>query len=205
MTVMVLLCGGIGSGKSTAAGLLAARGAHVVSADEAGHRVLEPGAEAYGVVVRRWPESVSDGRIDRSVLAQMVFADPRALAELEAVTHPAIRRLIAEEIRTVSAPMVVVEVPVLSGFLGDDWIRVVVDAPDGTRIDRLRERGMDPADIERRMAAQPSRMDWIRAADHVIDNSEDLAHLESECRRVWGILVGPASPDGGGGAAAPPG
>ncbi len=205
MTVKVLLCGGIGSGKSTAAGLLAARGAHVVYSDEAGHRVLEPGAEAHMAVARRWPEAVVDGRIDRSILAQLVFADPDSLSELEAMTHPAIGRLIAEEVGSVSASMVIVEVPVLGDFLGDGWIKVVVDAPDQTRVGRLRERGMDPVDIERRMAAQPSRMDWVRAADHVIDNSEDLAQLEAECGRVWDLLVRRESPEGGEGAVAPPG
>lgn len=189
MTIKVLLAGGIGSGKSTAAGFLAALGAHVISADEAGHRVLEPGGSAFEAVAARWPEAVAGGTIDRSALAGIVFADPRALSELEAATHPAIRELIRAEIAAVEGPLVVVEVPLLGEFMGEGWRRVVVDAPDEVRAGRLIARGMDPDDAVRRMAAQPTRSQWIEAADYVIDNGRDLAHLEAECRRIWALLL----------------
>jgi dephospho-CoA kinase len=189
-----MLSGGIGSGKSTAAGILGGLGATVVSADAAAHRSLEPEGGAAAAVAARWPEAVVEGRIDRQALGRLVFANPELLAELEAITHPVIRDLVMAEIRGIEAAgppaLVVVEVPLLTEFLGPGWRRLVVDAPDELRIERLRARGMEPGEIAARMAAQPGRSEWLEAADHVIDNGADLAHLASECRRVWAALTG---------------
>ena len=82
----VVLCGGIGSGKSTVGTLLAARGAFVIDADEVGHRVLEPGGRAFDPVAGRWPSVVVDNAIDRGALGRIVFDDAAQLAELEAIT-----------------------------------------------------------------------------------------------------------------------
>ncbi len=191
----ILLSGGIGSGKSTAAGMFAARGAVIISADAAGHRVLEPDGAAFAAVAARWPSVVRDGSIDRAVLAAVVFDDPRALAELEAITHPAIGRLVAEQVAEAEGSLTVVEVPlirngvpVLRDVVGPDWPLVVVDAPANTRRCRLAARGMDPEDIERRMAVQPSRSEWLAAADHVLDNGGDIDALARECDRLWELL-----------------
>jgi dephospho-CoA kinase len=189
MTIRVLLAGGIGSGKSTAAGFLAAFGAHVISADDIGHSVLEPDGAAFEAVARRWPDVVDGGRIDRAALAVAVFSNPDELRELEEITHPAIRSLIGDEVAAVEAQVSVVEVPLIGDFMGDGWLRVVVDAPDQVRFERLLERGMDPDEVLRRMAVQPTRIEWITSADHVIDNGEDLEHLRAESRRVWDLLL----------------
>jgi dephospho-CoA kinase len=66
---------------------------------------------------------------------------------------------------------------------------VVVDAPDEVRRARLRERGMEGSDIAARMAAQPSRAEWLWSADHVIDNSGSRDQLEAEVDRVWKLLT----------------
>jgi dephospho-CoA kinase len=191
MTVRVLLSGGIGSGKSTAAGVLSSLGAVVISADEAGRRVLEPGEAAADAVAARWPEVVVEGRIDRRMLGRIVFSDDTALTELESITHPAIRRLVVEQVaEAVPTSLVVVEVPLPIDFLGEGWARIVVDAPDEIRVDRLRAAGWDPEEIAGRMASQPARHEWLAVADHVIDNGGDLARLEAECRRVWSELTG---------------
>ncbi|HSG79140.1 MAG TPA: dephospho-CoA kinase, partial [Acidimicrobiia bacterium] len=92
MTVRAILSGGIGTGKSTAADVFAALGAEIVSADAMGHGVLESGGEAFDAVAARWPEVVGDdGTIDRRALGRIVFGEPALLAELESMTHPAIR------------------------------------------------------------------------------------------------------------------
>jgi dephospho-CoA kinase len=189
-THWVLLGGGIGSGKSSALEMLSALGADVLSADDEARAVVEPGEAAYAEVVERWPEVVrGDGRIDRAALAGIVFADPEALHELEAITHPAVAARIARRVARSEAEVLVVEVPLLVDLLGPGWIRLVVDAPDEVRVSRLEERGMDPEDAARRMAAQPSRETWLAAADLVVDNGGDRAQLERECRRVWAALL----------------
>jgi len=190
MTKRALLSGGIGSGKSAAAAVFAGLGAAVISADEAGHRVLEPGGPAEAEVAYRWPEAVVAGRIDRRVLGRIVFSESGLLADLESITHPAIRTLILSEVEAESAaPLVMVEMPLPIDFLGSGWLRVVVDAPEDQRIFRLRLRGMEPEEIAGRMAAQPDRAAWLAMADHIIDNSQDLEHLQIECLGVWLALV----------------
>lgn len=187
----LVLSGGIGSGKSTAGRMLAERGADVIDADEVGHRVLEPDGAAYDDVCARWPEAVADNLIDRSALGDIVFADPVALAELESMTHPAIRDTISDRLAASRSPLAVVEIPLLSDFLGDDWQRVIVDVPDETRVQRLLDRGMTRADIDQRMGAQPTRQEWLDAADYVIDNSGDQAALEAEVTRLIALVIKP--------------
>ncbi len=86
MTKRALLSGGIGSGKSAAAAVFADLGAAVISADEAGHRVLEPGGPAEAEVAGRWPEAMIEGRINRRALGRVVFSEPGFLADLESVS-----------------------------------------------------------------------------------------------------------------------
>jgi len=186
----VLLGGGIGSGKSAAAALLSSLGAAVLSADRAAHRVLEPDGPAAAAVSARWPAAVVDGRIDRRALAGIVFRDGAALAELELLTHPAIARLLGEEVAGVDAPVIVVEMPLPMDLLGPGWRWVVVDAPDEVRLARLEARGMSRKEAVRRMGAQPTRDEWLARAELVVDNGGDLAHLEAECRWAWGVMLG---------------
>ncbi|MBU1494414.1 MAG: dephospho-CoA kinase [Actinobacteria bacterium] len=191
MTAHALLSGGIGSGKSTASAVFVSLGAAVVSADAAGHLVLAPGGEAEAAVAARWPEAVVGGVIDRGALGRLVFSEPGGLLELEAITHPAIARVVASEVEAAGeAPLILVEVPLPIDVLGEGWPRIVVDAPEDLRIFRLRLRGMEPEEIAGRMAVQPRRGEWLALADHVIDNSGGPDELAAECRRVWTALVG---------------
>ena len=101
--VLLVLSGGIGSGKSTVGRRLAERGMAVIDADEVGHRVLEPDGAAFDEVAQRWPEVVSEDSIDRTALGRVVFGDAAQLRELEAITHPAIRAEIESRPDAVSA------------------------------------------------------------------------------------------------------
>jgi dephospho-CoA kinase len=190
-----LLGGGIGSGKSTVAALFASRGAAVLSADRAAHAVLEPGTAAAAAVALRWPEVLAGNRIDRGALAQIVFSDAAARHELEAITHPAVRRLLADQAAEQEAEVLLVEMPLPIDLLGPGWPWVVVDAPDEVRLARLVARGMTAEDASRRMAAQPSREHWRQRADLLLDNGAGLDHLEAECRRAWAIIRGWQAPD----------
>jgi dephospho-CoA kinase len=185
----VLLGGGIGSGKSAAASVFSLLGAAVYSADRAAHGVLEPTGEAAAGVAARWPEAVVDGHIDRRALAQMVFGDTAALAALESLTHPAIARVLAAEVESARARVVVVEMPLPIDLLGAGWRWVVVDAPDDLRLKRLIGRGMTREEALRRMEAQPAREEWMEHADLVVDNRGTLADLEEECLQAWKVIL----------------
>ena len=185
MTKRLILSGGIGSGKSSAAEMFADLGAEVVEADRIGHAVLEPDGPAFGPVSELWPQVVVNGRIDRRALGRIVFADRDSLIRLESITHPAIRTRILEIVEISDAPAVLVELPIPSDMLGTGWPRVIVDTPDDMRRMRLRDRGMDDDEIDARMAAQPSRDAWLELADLVIDNSGDLGDLRAEVHRAW--------------------
>lgn len=182
----VLLSGPIGSGKSSVGRLLADKGATVIDADQVGHRVLEPGGEAYRVVSERWPEVVDEeGRIDRGELARIVFSHPEELHRLEEISHPHIKQRLRELTGEIDSGVIAVEVPLTGDFLGPGWVRVVVHAPRSVRRTRLLGRGMSAEDVDRRMAVQPSDRDWLAEADYVLDNEGDQAALRRRVDALW--------------------
>lgn len=195
MTV-IGLTGGIGSGKSTVGEMLAARGALVVEADRIVHQLQEPGQAVFDEIVRRFGDGVLavSGELDRDALGAIVFDDPAARNDLEAIVHPAVgaemARLRAEgedrgEIVVLDIPLLAEAGPDAKGRWGLDSV-VVVDCPVDLAVARLVEhRGMSEADARARMAAQVSRADRLAAADFVVDNSGDLAHLAAEVDRCW--------------------
>ncbi|MGA9278391.1 dephospho-CoA kinase [Ilumatobacter sp.] len=195
----VLLSGPIGSGKSTVGSLMGELGATVIEADSVGHDVLEPDGEAFDAVVARWPDVVVDGRVDRGRLAAIVFADSAELAILESFTHPAISGRITEMVQATEAAspgVVAVELPLLVDLLGAGWHRVVVTADVSVRRARAVDRGMDPADVDRRIAAQPPMGEWLARADSTIPNDGDLAALRQRVTAWWDQHVGPRSVPG---------
>lgn len=187
------LTGGIGAGKSAAADLFEAHGAVLIDADRIAREVVEPGAPAYQPLIDRFGSDIVDaeGRIDRPALAAVVFSDPEALADLNAITHPAIGAEMArrKDAAAGTDAVVLLDIPLLKAAhretMSLDAV-VVVDAPVETALDRLVEmRGMARADAEARMAAQVSREERLSGADFVVDNSKDLVHLGNEVERVW--------------------
>lgn len=164
------LTGPIGCGKSTVAGLLAQRGAIVIDADRLARDVTEPGEPALDAIADRFGRELigADGRLDRSALGRIVFADPAALADLEAIVHPAVRpRILAalEAAGTTTAPAVILEaIRLVDGGYADllDEMWLVQCSPD-TQRERLAARGTDPDDVERRIAAQAGLVDRARA------------------------------------------
>lgn len=140
-----VLSGGLASGKTLVRRLLEESGVDTIDADSMGHLVLQSDGPAFAGVVERWPHVVKDGEIDRRSLADVVFSDPGELDTLESMTHPHIFDLIRARVEHIEAP-VVVEVPLLSHGLGEEWNRIVVDCRDEIRLRRAISRGMDETD-----------------------------------------------------------
>jgi dephospho-CoA kinase len=192
------LTGGIGSGKSEVARLLARRGAFVVDADLVARQVVEPGTPGFARVVDSFgPKVVTpDGALDRAALASVVFADPQQLGVLNGIVHPLVAARTADLIAEAGDDTVVVhDVPLLveNGLQGAYDVVVVVDAPDDVRVQRLVARGLVLADVRARMAAQTSREERLASADHVIHNDGNLDELAAQVDRLWAELqaVGP--------------
>jgi dephospho-CoA kinase len=189
------LTGGIGSGKSEVARLLAARGALVVDSDALAREVVAPGTAGLAAVVEAFGPGYLDaaGALDRPALAALVFADPSARERLNAIVHPLVGAAAAA--RTAGAPddaVVVHDVPLLveTGMAPLFDVVVVVDTDPQTQLERLvARRGMTRADAEARIAAQATREERLAAADHVIANDGTLTELEEQVARLWQILT----------------
>lgn len=199
--LLVVLTGGIGTGKSSVSSRLAERGAVIVDADEVVKHLQQPGQAVYTAMVERWGDSVvqPDGQLNRQAIAELVFGDSdEKKAELKALNemvHPAVR---AEMTRQADAQsetdkVVVLDLPLI--VEGDAEKRgakatIVVDCPPEVAVERLvAHRGFDAADATARMAAQMSREDRLALANFVIDNGGDVAQLDAEVERCWQWLA----------------
>ncbi|HLW59828.1 MAG TPA: dephospho-CoA kinase [bacterium] len=193
------LTGGIASGKSLVARLFRELGAAVVDADAIAREVVAPGGPAYDGVVRTFGQGIvrPDGTLDRSALAGRIFADPSARRELNALTHPHIRRwMAAEAARLAAAPgidVIIFDIPLLLDTTdGRDLDLngiIVVAADDGTRVSRLMARdGIPEADARRRVSAQMPLREKVVRADWVIDNSGSPARTREQVEAVWEVI-----------------
>ena len=193
------LTGGIGAGKSTAAALLAHLGATVVDIDEIAREVTAPGTYGHAQMAQAFPAAVRDGVVDRRAVAREVFADPQRLRQLEALVHPLVAARLSR-LDSRAAGVVVVDHPLLveKGTARAFDSVVVVRADEELRRARLRERGMDDADITARMAAQASDAQRAAVADFVIDNSRSLTDLQRQVAALWEELSEAAQRVGGG-------
>lgn len=200
------LTGGIACGKSTVAGMLAARGAHVAKADEIAHQLMRTGQPVYEEIVRRFGRGIldTDGRIDRMRLAELAFAPaaPR-IAELNQIVHPAVikeqNRWMEEIGRREPGAIAVVEAALIleAGIAGDfDRLVVVLCAPE-RKIERLAQRmGIDmrsaAGEVERRSAAQLPDAEKQRQADFVIYNSGSVEATQQQVEELYPLLVAAA-------------
>jgi len=197
--LLVGLTGGIGSGKSTVARLLEERGAVILDADVFARDAVRAGTEGFAAVVRRFGDEIvaPDGELDRSRLASIVFADPAALADLEAIVHPEVRRMIADGIQDhLDGDRVVVLVNPLLIEMGthrDCDVVVVVSASPDTQVARSVARGMDEADVRARIAAQLPIDDRAQMADVLLDNEGTLEELAAEVEVLWRDLAARAA------------
>ncbi|MEO8695385.1 MAG: dephospho-CoA kinase [Acidimicrobiales bacterium] len=189
------LTGGIGSGKSTVAAMLGALGAFVVDCDGLGRQVIEPHGRAYAKVIDRFGGGIvrADGQIDRAALAAIVFRDEKALAALNAISHPAIDAEIADRIADAAEDQIVVlDMAVLVETdlgAGQYDTVVVVEAPLDVRLARLAQRGMTEDDARARIASQATDEQRREVADYIIDNAGDIEALREEVNDLWDALT----------------
>lgn len=187
------LTGGIGSGKSTVAELLAGLGAKVIDADKVAHEVFDPETEGLKEVAAAFGEKVlqENGEIDRNRLAEIVFNDPEALEKLNRIVHPRayeLTRSRLEEYRRQGVEVVVLEVILLveAGWahLADTiWVTV---ASEESVVKRLKQtRGMSEEEILSRIHSQTSNAERIKNADVVINNDGDLGNLKAQVMENW--------------------
>ena len=192
------LTGGLASGKSTVAAMFRRRGALHLDADAIAHELIAPGGRAEDEVLARFGSTIlgPDGAIDRGSLGAIVFSDPRALADLNAIVHPKVReeiaRRLAREAASASpAPVAIVDVPLLveSGMDRELDAVVVVTCPPETQVARAVARGMTEAEARRRIAAQAPLSVKLAAADEIIDNGGTLEATEAQVAAAWVRLV----------------
>ena len=188
------LTGGIGSGKSTVAALLADRGASVIDADRIAHTIYEPGKPGFDLVLERFGRDIlgEDGHVDRALLGGKVFGDRAALEDLNRIVHPLVRSEVAERVAELinedEHAVVVIEAALMTetgwtGGAGALW--TVIADPEVATHRLVTMRGMDPDDVRLRMAAQVDNDTRRRLASLVIENNGNLEDLESEVHRHW--------------------
>ena len=200
--LLIGLTGGIGSGKSTVSARLAERGAVVIDADAITRDLQRPGTEVFDAMVERFGAGIvqPDGSLDRQAVADIVFGDPEALADLGRIVHPAVGAEIARRLEAAAATddVVILDVPLLVESGRDDMAALVlVDVDPEVAVGRLVEqRGMREDDARARMARQASRRERLERADIVIDNSGTLEELDATIAEVWPTMLALAAAPG---------
>ena len=206
------LTGGLGSGKSTAAALFAAHGAYVLSSDEIGRALMEPGQAVFAAIAAHFGAGVvgTDARLDRKALARIAFEDGR-VEELNAIVHPAViarEADLAEEIfaRDPAAVLLVESALIFETKHGDGWrerfdkvillraservkiARFVARASGGTQLSTQAQTALD-AEAQRRLANQIDDDRKAGLCDYVLTNDGTLAQLAKQVDALWPELA----------------
>lgn len=203
--LLVGLTGGIGAGKSTVSAALAAHGAVVIDADAITRELQQPGQPVLAAMVERFGPGIlrADGTLDRAAVAELVFPDPEALADLNAIVHPAVGAEIARRLEAQAGTdnVVVLDVPLLVESGRSDLAGlIVVDLDPDLAVERLvAQRGFTPEDARARISRQASREERLARADFVIDNGGSREDLAAQVERCWAWIEGLRSaPQAGG-------
>lgn len=190
--IVIGLTGGIGTGKSTVAGILKGLGLKLINADQIGHQLLTPGTEVYYQLIESFGREIlsPEGEIDRKVLGGIVFSDAKKRQILNNITHPAIKTKIMGEIGESRSrgEDVVVEIPLLfeaklESLVDEIW---VVAVSSQTQIQRVMVRNsLSQIEAVKRISAQMPLAQKIALADVVINNEGTLEELREKVKQIW--------------------
>jgi dephospho-CoA kinase len=181
--LVVGLTGGIGSGKSTVAGLFSALGVPVLDADSLARELVRPGEPALDAITAVFGAGClqHDGTLDRAWMRRKIFSDPTGKQQLEAILHPAVRNRMEAWLGTVQAPYCVLVIPLLleAGQLDLVDRVLVVDIPEKEQLKRVAARdGLSHNAVQEIMASQADRKTRLAAADDIIDNDANPDTLQ---------------------------
>ncbi len=197
------LTGNIATGKSVVRRMLEHLGAYTIDADALSHRVITKGAPGYQPVLETFGKWLldKDGQIDRNKLGRLVFTDPEALKQLEAIVHPYVRQAIDILTKRASQKVIVIEAIKLleSGLAALCDTIWVADAPQEVQVERLiRKRGMSQEDAQQRVRSQAVQQDKVKSADVIIRNNGSYEDLWKQVSEFWKVVepsqeTGPAT------------
>jgi len=196
--IRIGLTGGLACGKSFVGRALESLGAHLIQADDLGHRTLAQDGEAYWPVVREFGGEIlePDGSIHRQRLAAMVFGDSERLEKLNGIVHPAVHRLQQAMEREILAAdptaVIVVEAAILieiGSYRNYDRI-ILVTCDESQQMERALERGVGAEDVNARLSRQLPLETKRKFADYIIDTSGTKEETVRQTREVWEKLVG---------------
>ena len=188
----IILTGGIGSGKSTAAAYLKELGAEIIDSDQLARKLMEPGTPGFLDTVKAFGPDIlmPDGTLDRPKLAKIVFNNREALLKLNSLIHPRVNELIEELLRGyekkgVKAVFVEMAILTQASYIDKADCVWVLKAPKDTTIERLKGRGLSEQDALARMANQPSVEDQIKEKLTIILNNGHKNDLKVKIRKLW--------------------
>jgi len=192
----VALTGGIATGKSHVLARLEARGVPCLDADALAHGVMAPGTEATQAIAERFGDVLAaDGSVDRARLAPLVFGDPAARRDLEALVHPAVYRAIAAGMRAFEriggAALAVADIPLLyeTGHASEFSTVIATVCAAETQLTRLEARGLSREAAVQRLAAQWSADEKARRANYVIRTDGTFAETDQQVDAVLEALL----------------
>jgi len=195
--LVVGLTGGIGAGKSTVAQFFAELGALVIDADQLARMAIERGSDGFADVMLRFgDEIIVNGDIDRKKLAEIVFSDPEARRDLEAIIHPRVQALFAEAVADLDIDDILIyEIPLLveTGAAAKFDYIITVESDIELRKARLLKKGLYISQIEKRMASQVTPEAREAIADKVIRNDGDEDSLLRQVENLWEGVLQPLS------------
>ena len=189
-TYVVVLTGGIASGKTAVSDLFEQRGVPVIDTDRIAHEIVEPGRPALKRIAEAFGQEFlgSDGRLDRKKMRNAIFSSPQQKNRLESILHPAIASEVDQRVAQVTEPWCILVVPLLAETRLFSWIDrvLVVDVEESVQIERVIARdNISQKQAQSIMDAQTSRPQRLAMADDILDNSGSLEELEAEVDKLY--------------------
>lgn len=194
MVMKVGLTGGIGSGKSTVAGMFFELGVPIIDADAIAHQIVASDTEVLQQIINKFGQEylTNEHTLDRRKLKKIIFDDPASKTWLEQLLHPLISKEITKQAQVAAAPYCIVEIPLLieAGLQNTVDRILIVDCPQELQIQRTTQRDKQTeAEVKKIIATQITRDKRIDAADDIIVNTGDLAYLKDEVRRLHNLYL----------------